>query len=920
MNTKFNQWIISATIALFGADYGMAATITWDGGPSPYTGTNWNDDVNWVGDVKPGPNDTATFISNGGTGLTSGKVLTLGAPQTIYKLEIPSWAQAPSFTIGNAADVAAGNTLTMTSAYLGPNYNNDVTITANVILGGDSIWETTEDAFIINGAVSGEGMDFAKWGWNTVSLRGANSYTGDTILNAGTLKIDFNGPASPTANVVLPASPLVLKGGTLTVTAKSAASRTQRFDLVKAECGAPTITLESSSGANLLLSLDALAQTKGGTINLKQPTGNTTINANNGYTTTNANNAAGILGGYLTVMPQNGTGPTDWASNDGVNIVAYTGYTTLAGDSTTIVDNASSNIQISNASTDTVFLAGSTVSINSLKMKDTAARMIDLGTGTLRLGSLGGILTPPSTGSLTLNNGTLTAGGADDTAGEIVVVNATTITNTAVVANNGSGAVALTKSGSGLLVLTTNNTYTGGTFVNAGTLLLSSLTNSLSPDSEIVVNGGTLNLNNSVQNLSTNFVIRGGTVTNGTITKTGSNFDAQGGTIYAILKGSVGLVKTSAGSLTLRGDNTYSGDTIVLQGSLSAGSGAIDGNVVVGAAGSNMSASFSGSAQYTIADSKNVTIYSNGSFSLFGGDNMADITIFGGYAKSNDGYINGTIRMAGGTLTGGIYGSHNNYMIMSNDSTSVISGYNSMSKYYNHTFTVSNGAANIDLKVTGSMASELATTWAKKDGAGTMQVTTGNTINFSKFDISAGVFLADNATGSGLGANPVNILAGATLGGIGFMGGVSTYTKANISVTGSSGNPAIIAPGTINSTTGAHVIGTLTVGNLAVQTNNVTFGAYSKLKVNIDAAGNTDKLVVNGTLSLATATDTLEMNVADVNSLKAGTYTLATFQQLAASGQTFDTVIGKPATGFIVYTATSLDYVIPPRTTMIIVR
>ena len=60
MNTKLNQWIILATIALFGANYGMAATITWDGGPSPYTGTNWNDDVNWVGNVKPSTRGTKT--------------------------------------------------------------------------------------------------------------------------------------------------------------------------------------------------------------------------------------------------------------------------------------------------------------------------------------------------------------------------------------------------------------------------------------------------------------------------------------------------------------------------------------------------------------------------------------------------------------------------------------------------------------------------------------------------------------------------------------------------------------------------------------------------------------------------------------------------------------------------------------------
>ena len=121
MKSKSIRWFVAALLLATGTWTLTAATITWDGGPSPYTGTSWNDPVNWVGDVKPGPTDTASFRSNGGTGLTSGKVISLDAPQTIYKLDIPSWAQAPSFTIGNAADVAAGNTLTLAYAYLGPN-------------------------------------------------------------------------------------------------------------------------------------------------------------------------------------------------------------------------------------------------------------------------------------------------------------------------------------------------------------------------------------------------------------------------------------------------------------------------------------------------------------------------------------------------------------------------------------------------------------------------------------------------------------------------------------------------------------------------------------------------------------------------------------------------------------------------------
>jgi hypothetical protein len=128
-------------------------------------------------------------------------------------------------------------------------------------------------------------------------------------------------------------------------------------------------------------------------------------------------------------------------------------------------------------------------------------------------------------------------------------------------------------------------------------------------------------------------------------------------------------------------------------------------------------------------------------------------------------------------------------------------------------------------------------------------------------------------------------------------------------------NRAVVAPGSIDAVTGAHVIGTLTVGSLAVQTNNVTFGAYSTLKVNIASNGTCDKLVVNGTLSLATTTDSLEVTVADASALRAGTYTLATFQQLAAAGQKFDSVKLTDT-----QTATSIDYVINPAATVFLIN
>ena len=232
----------------------------------------------------------------------------------------------------------------------------------------------------------------------------------------------------------------------------------------------------------------------------------------------------------------------------------------------------------------------------------------------------------------------------------------------------------------------------------------------------------------------------------------------------------------------------------------------------------------------------------------------------------------------------------------------------------------------VDLLVSGAINN----IWDDRDGfdkvgGGVMQVTANNTYGGRSTAegatrIQAGTLLVDNTEGSGTGKSFVSVAAGATLGGRGFVGGVAGYGVANVSVGGSAGNPAVVAPGSIDRGTGAHLVGTLTVGNLAAQTNNVTFGANSKLRLTIDAAGNGDRLVVNGTLSLATATDTLELDVADADALPGGVYTLVTFQQLAAPGQIFETVAGLPSRGVLVYSANAIEYHITPKGTIISVR
>lgn len=111
---------------------------------------------------------------------------------------------------------------------------------------------------------------------------------------------------------------------------------------------------------------------------------------------------------------------------------------------------------------------------------------------------------------------------------------------------------------------------------------------------------------------------------------------------------------------------------------------------------------------------------------------------------------------------------------------------------------------------------------------------------------------------------------------------------------------------------------TLAVGS-ANQANNVTFGNYSTLKIRFDEEGNCDKLAVNGVLSLDSASDTLELDIADYDALKPGTYTLATFSSLATPRSRFNNVI-KPQGGTLEYTADSIEYTVHPKGMVIIVR
>ena len=232
---------------------------------------------------------------------------------------------------------------------------------------------------------------------------------------------------------------------------------------------------------------------------------------------------------------------------------------------------------------------------------------LDLTAGkTLRIGS-GGIIVSGNYLGGRISRGTLTAGNGVDAAAELffhintanVAVNTFTVNST--IADNGTGAVSVVKSGIGILDLAASNTFTGSLTVNAGTL---NLTGSASNTAGVVVNGGSLivattsginpfgtagiqlnggtfgTVGNLLRTINNNITF-GGDVTlaansNGLIFSGTANLGSAQRTLTVtntvtlsnVLSGSAGFIKAGAGSLVLTGTNDYTGQTAVTAGSL----------------------------------------------------------------------------------------------------------------------------------------------------------------------------------------------------------------------------------------------------------------------------------------------------------------------------------------------------------------
>ena len=154
----------------------------------------------------------------------------------------------------------------------------------------------------------------------------------------------------------------------------------------------------------------------------------------------------------------------------------------------------------------------------------------------------------------------------------------------------GIKTIDLVKSGSGTLTLSGNNTFTGGVTIDAGTLQISSAgaLNSASPNAVAFGPGstGTLVLNVSaitVSGLTTNATVGSPVISPGPglsassiLTVNNASDDTYGGVLKDGTNGfsPLALIKSGAGTLTLSGNNSFSGGTTINAGNLTIGNSA----------------------------------------------------------------------------------------------------------------------------------------------------------------------------------------------------------------------------------------------------------------------------------------------------------------------------------------------------------
>jgi fibronectin-binding autotransporter adhesin len=651
---------------------------------------------------------------------------------------------------------------------------------STITLGANTLTFGSATNQVFAGSIGGTG-GIVKQGTGRQTLSGISTYSGITTVSAGELRVDgaLTGPGAVTVSA----------GATLSGTGSIAGAVTVDGTL-SAGHSPGTLTVGSltlNSGSTSVFELNTP-----GVVGGSNPvTGNDLVEVTGNLTLGGALDARAAAAGYYRLFDYGGTLT---GSFDTQSVTSSRGGFTIAGAQVDTAVAGQVNLAVLGAGQTMQFWDGANTSANGT-VNGGAGTWSGFGTnwtdsagganggwgGSVGIfaGAAGGAVSVSgmvsfdtlqfSTNGYVLSGGTLAIAPASGGAGTFNVDNGITASIASTI-DDGSGT-AITKVGGGTLILSGNNSYTGGTAIDGGTLQVSADANLGAISGGLTFDGGTLRTTASFSS-ARNVILNAA----GGIFQTDADLSWSG-----VISGSGALTKTGSGTLILTGTNTYAGGTTIIDGVLQIGDGGTSGSIT-GAVVNNSTLAFNRSNDIAFADAisgtGNVQKRGSGSLTLTGANS----------------YSGGTL-IAQGTLIG------------------------SASSFGTGQIT-NNGALVIDQPTDASFANAINGSGSfTKRGAGNL-VLTGASALIGSTTVEAGK-LSVNAS---LAASTVRVLSGAVLGGSGTVGGI----VANAGATVSPGNS----------------IGTLTVSG------NVSFAAGSTYQVEVNAAGQSDRIAASGSATL----------------------------------------------------------------------
>lgn len=441
--------------------------------------------------------------------------------------------------------------------------------------------------------------------FRTQTFAGANTFTGSFTHGRGTVVLDFSNAAAPASNIFYNSGfgdtpsgddgklifnrPLGTAGAsnsavgtlaTLQITGKADTANVQQFRGLKLNAnGAGQIYINpNATGNTVTLDLgSSLERESGGFVNFSTNNATSALSANARILST-----AGTAGSLLTSADGVAFATLsgrDWAAKDATNseIVAAT-YTPSGV--TSFVTGANITTPSAGGPSNDVRL-GADTSIASLRYGNTSARSnIMLGGNTLTTGGILISAASDSSGNY-LSGGTVTSPGSDVVLAHFAGSSNRWFQMGAVIADGAGGATGFTKAGTGITVLSGDNTFTGELTVQQGGLIVTGTNDGASA----------VNINGSQTNLMGGHLP--GTTTSGSFIQIGNSGPAGtigsgpvnigGNAILAVkssdditientIGGLGGLTQGGSGTTTLvsaaTAKYTYVGDTTVTGGTL----------------------------------------------------------------------------------------------------------------------------------------------------------------------------------------------------------------------------------------------------------------------------------------------------------------------------------------------------------------